>query len=196
MNCAPFDLKDYFFGEMSDADRGVMLAHVKTCIACNEELERLRMTEATLLTLRDEEIPQRIAFVSDRVYEPSALRRWWNAFWASGPRVVFASAAMLSVAVLARPLTQQAAAPQSVDTASIEKQVAERVEKAVAASELEQAQQTRQLIADAVARSEQTQRVRMEQLASSVSIWEKTADYWEKSAKNEYRANHYQRVSQ
>ena len=40
----------------------------------------LRSTQAVLLTLRDEEIPQRIGFVSDRVYEPSVLLRWWRAF--------------------------------------------------------------------------------------------------------------------
>ena len=34
----------------------------------------MRVTEAALLTLRDEEIPQRIGFVSDKIFEPSPGR--------------------------------------------------------------------------------------------------------------------------
>ena len=39
-----------------------MEAHVNHCPPCREELERLQLTEAALFSLRDEEIPQRIAF--------------------------------------------------------------------------------------------------------------------------------------
>ena len=53
-----------------------MEAHVETCPRCREELDRLRLTEAALFALRDEEIPQRIAFVSDKIFEPSPARRW------------------------------------------------------------------------------------------------------------------------
>jgi len=63
-------------------------------------LNRLRSTQAVLLSVPDEEIPQRIGFVSDRVYEPSLMLRWWRAFWGSAPRLAFASAAMLSAAIL------------------------------------------------------------------------------------------------
>ena len=44
-----------------------------------------------MLSLPDEEIPQRIAFVSDRVFEPS----WWQTVWRSGPAMGFASAVLL-----------------------------------------------------------------------------------------------------
>ena len=50
-------------------------AHIKSCTPCREELERLDCTQATLFSLRDEEIPQRIAFVSDKIFEPSPVRR-------------------------------------------------------------------------------------------------------------------------
>lgn len=92
-------MREYFFGELGEAEARAVTLHAKSCAGCREELERLRTTQATLLTLRDEEIPQRIAFVSDRVWEPSGLRRWWLALWNSGPKLVFASAAMLSVAI-------------------------------------------------------------------------------------------------
>ena len=106
MSCSPFDLRDYFLKELTDPQQRQVEAHVKDCPACREELERLRLTEAALFSLREEEIPQRIAFVSDPVFEPSGWRRWWAAFWGSSARLGFASAAMLSVAILVSALTR------------------------------------------------------------------------------------------
>ena len=80
MSCSPFDLKDYFLQELTDPQRHQVEAHVRTCALCHEEMDRLQMTQAALLSLRDEEIPQRIAFVSDKIFEPSPLRRWWSGF--------------------------------------------------------------------------------------------------------------------
>ena len=50
-------------------------AHAAACSDCREELATLRLTLDALSTLREEEIPRRIAFVSDKVFEP----RWWQA---------------------------------------------------------------------------------------------------------------------
>ena len=83
MSCSPFDLKDYFLKELPDASRRPVEDHLRTCPACREELDRLRLTEAALFALRDEEVPQRIGFVSDEVFEPARWRRWWGAFWGS-----------------------------------------------------------------------------------------------------------------
>jgi len=76
MSCPPIDLKDYLLNELADPERRKLEVHIKTCPACREELDRLRLTEAALFSLREEEIPQRIAFVSDPVFEPSRWRRW------------------------------------------------------------------------------------------------------------------------
>src|SRR2546429_9749455 len=100
MSCSPFDLKDYTLKELSDIERKQVDLHVKSCAACREELDRLRLTEAALFSLRDEEIPQRIAFVSDKIFEPSPMRRWLSAFWGQSARLGFASAAMLSAAIV------------------------------------------------------------------------------------------------
>ena len=70
MSCSPFDLRDYFLQELPSPQRLQVEAHVKTCHPCREELERLQLTEAALFSLRDEEIPQRIAFVSDQFSSP------------------------------------------------------------------------------------------------------------------------------
>ena len=111
MSCSPFDLKDYFLRELPHPQALQVETHIRSCPGCREELDRLRLTEAALFALREEEIPQRIAFVSDQVFEPSAARRWWAAFWGSGARLGFASAAMLSAAILVSALTRPAAAP-------------------------------------------------------------------------------------
>ncbi len=152
MNCSPFDLRDYLLKELSDGERRQVDTHVRGCAACREELERLQLTEAALFSLRDEEIPQRIAFVSDKVFEPSPWRRAWAAFWESGARLGFASAAMLSAALIVFSLARTAGIPGSstasgpasgrvaaVNASASETEIQQRiqaaVDQAVAASE-------------------------------------------------------------
>jgi hypothetical protein len=96
MSCSQFDLKAYFLGEPGAAGRGAVEEHLKACAACREELDRLRLTGAALASVPDEEMPHRIAFVSDKIFEP----RGWARFWNSAPRLGFASAAMLSAAII------------------------------------------------------------------------------------------------
>src|SRR5437764_220487 len=111
MSCSPFDLKDYFLKELADPQRRQVEAHVKSCEPCREELDRLQLTESALFSLRDEEIPQRIAFVSDPIFEPSPWRRFLTDFWGSTARLGFASAAMLSAALVVFALYRPAPAP-------------------------------------------------------------------------------------
>src|SRR5690242_10031822 len=111
MSCSPFDLRDYFLKELLPAEQGQVETHVQHCAACREELDRLQLTEAALFSLRDEEIPQRIAFVSDKIFEPSPVRRWFAAFWGSSARLGFAGAAMLSAAIFYFAATRPAPAP-------------------------------------------------------------------------------------
>src|SRR5438045_1168792 len=133
MSFSPFDLRDYFFGELQDESRRQVDLHLKACSTCQDELDRLRLTQSALLCLRDEEIPQRIGFVSDKVFEPSVARRWWRTFWGSTARLAFASAAMLSIAIIVSALHRPPAAPVPVvDTAKIQADVSKRVALAVA----------------------------------------------------------------
>jgi hypothetical protein len=133
MSCSIDNLKAYAVDELARHEKGVVDEHLRGCQSCREELDRLNLTRSALMSLEDEEIPCRIAFISDRVFEP----RWWQTIWHSGPVMGFASAAILSVAILAhgfaRPIV--ATAP-TVDTAQIEKrmeaQVSARVDAAVA----------------------------------------------------------------
>ncbi len=163
MSCSPFDLRDYFLKELPDPQRRQVESHVRDCLSCREELDRLGMTQAALFSLRDEEIPQRIAFVSDAVFEPSPWRRAWSALWNSGPRLGFVSAAMLSAALVVFSLTRPAPAsaparptpvaavspaPAPVSDAEIQVRIEAAVAKAVGASEQQRIEKTRALVAE------------------------------------------------
>ena len=180
MSCSPFDLKDYFFEELDGAERKQVEAHVTACHACREELNRLRLTGTTLLSLREEEIPRRIAFVSDPIFEPSPWRRWWSGFWNTPARLGFGSAALLSAALvvfaLARPApiqpvrlvqapaAQTAPAVQTVSEAAIQARIDQAADRAVAArtsrldAEVAAARQERQKLLMVAAELDQADR--------------------------------------
>ncbi len=153
MSCSPFDLRDYLFGELEGSpERQQVESHVKSCAACREELERLQLTQTALFQLREEEIPQRIAFVSDKVFEPSPVKRWLAAFWGSSSRLGFASAAMLSAALIVFAAVRPAPAPAPVAAAAgpsaevIEQRVQAAADKAAREIEARYAAKTEQLV--------------------------------------------------
>jgi anti-sigma factor RsiW len=168
MSCSPFDLKDYFLQELASAQRIQVETHVKSCLACREELERLQLTGAALFSLRDEEIPQRIAFISDQIFEPSPLRRWFSGFWGSTARLGFASAAMLSLSIVYFAATRPAPSPGRTAAATvaavipspgeIQQQIDQAVSKAVAEVEARQAEKNTQLVADFSRRNDEALR--------------------------------------
>ena len=174
MSCSPFDLKDYFLQELPSPARVQVEAHVNHCPACREELERLQLTGAALFSVRDEEIPQRIAFVSDQIFEPSPLRRWFSGFWGSTARLGFASALVLSASIFFFAATRPAPAPGAVATRStavtpsmaavtatpqeVQQQIQQAVSKAVAEVEARQSERTKQLVADFERRNDDTLR--------------------------------------
>ena len=155
MNCSSIDLKAYFLGELDRGAKSACADHITRCDDCHEELERLRLTQTALMTMPDEEIPQRIAFVSDRVFEP----RWWQAIWRSGPAMGFASAALLSCAILVHGFTRPASAVvasapliqatqvQQVEQARIERKIEEQVNLRVAELGNRQAAESAKLVA-------------------------------------------------
>lgn len=142
-------LRDYAFDEqLPREERLAMEQHLAACADCALELDQLRLTTAALRTLPEREIPQRIAFVSDRVFEPSWFHRFWNAGFASA--CVLAVALVVSawhVAAVYRPsethpVVQAASVSQEqIDTAvsnavaQVRKQDAQMIQTAVRNSE-------------------------------------------------------------
>ena len=184
MSCSPYDLRDYLFEELTSGQRGEVRLHLKSCAPCTAELQSLRLTHSTLLALRDEDIPQRIGFVSDKVFEPSPVRRWFAGFWTSAARIGFVSSAMLSAAILVHavrpaPMLHNSAQPaftqadldrrirDAVATqvaAKVDAQVASAVTQAVAETEERAQKRTTALLAAA------DKRLDMERWALTVQL--------------------------
>ena len=135
MSCASYDWKAYALGELDRPAQREAEAHAAGCAACREEIATLRLTVDTLSTLREEEIPRRIAFVSDKVFEP----RWWQRVWSPN----FAAACVIAGAILvhafARPSSGDAAVQAKIDAA---------VFSAVAQVEQQHAEATAKILAD------------------------------------------------
>lgn len=127
-------LRDYAFDELNAADRKVFEQHLGECGECAAELDRLQLTTAALRMLPDQEIPQRIAFVSDAVVEPSQWS-WLSGFWNSGTRLGFASACVLALAILVfsfhRPEAAMTAGQVMPASTATSQQMQEAVNRAV-----------------------------------------------------------------
>jgi anti-sigma factor RsiW len=132
-------LKDYVYGELPAAERRAVEEAVAADGALREELGRLQVTQSALFALREEELPRRIAFVSDKVFEP----KWWEVWLNSGPRVGFAAAAMLAGAIVFHGWAGQgkaaAEAGPAFDQARFEQRISEEVARVLPAA-LEQAE--------------------------------------------------------
>ncbi len=114
MSCSPFDLRDYFLKELSESETRQVEIHTRTCSVCREELERLRVTQQALLSLGDEEVPQRLAFVSGRVFDPSPWERVWSAIAGSRARLGFAAAMALSLVLVAFTMIRETTLEQRI----------------------------------------------------------------------------------
>ncbi|MBL8239747.1 MAG: hypothetical protein JNM66_20145 [Bryobacterales bacterium] len=171
MNITSDVLKDYVFGELNAVERREVEAAIAADAALRDEVARLQVTQSALFSLREEELPRRIAFVSDKVFEP----KWWQVWLNSGPRVGFASAALLAGAIVFHGF---AAAPAPVaapvaafDQARFEQRISEEVARALPAA-LEQAEKRHRMqLASAIKEAESKyQRLRQDdQMAMEAS---------------------------
>jgi hypothetical protein len=85
------------------------------------------MTLDAMATLREEELPRRIAFVSDKVFEP----RWYQKIAQAFLRPSFAAAGLIAAAILIHAFVRPVSAPNNiaaqVDTRAIESRVTAEV---------------------------------------------------------------------
>ncbi len=131
MGCENYDWKAYALGEMDAPGRREAEAHAALCPNCREELATLRLTLDTLSTLREEEIPRRIAFVSDQIFEPHWYKRAFRSVWSPN----FAAACVIAGAILVHAFVRPASDDQ------IQAQVNAAVSEAVANVEARNAEQ-------------------------------------------------------
>jgi len=121
------DWKAYALGELEARARQEAENHVAACSDCQDELAGLRVTLDAMATLHDEEIPRRIAFVSDKVFEP----RWYQRMAQAFLRPSFAAAGLIAAAILVHAFVRPVAAPPSataqMGTAAIEARVTAQV---------------------------------------------------------------------
>lgn len=178
MTCAAVDLKAYLLVEIPTGERAVLEDHVRACQSCREELDRLRLTQAALRALPYEEVPQRIAFVSDKVFAP----RWWQRVWGSGPAMGFASASVLAAAILVHGFARPAVTPvtSAVDTANMEQRIEQEVNarvdaavaKAVSETDARQEQKFAKTLDAAEHRYELQRRVDLAALQQTVRFYD------------------------
>jgi anti-sigma factor RsiW len=153
MSCEAVDLKSYILGEASREERPEIRAHIAACASCREEMTRLDLTRSALLSVRDEEIPRRIGFVSDKVFEP----RWYDGWRRWVPQMIMpaVTAAALVFAFVAPRMQPAPAAPQFVvrqQTApaavpvDVDAKIQAAVAKAVAEVEARQEKRTAELL--------------------------------------------------
>ncbi len=133
MSCESYDWKAYALGEMNASERNAAEGHAATCAACRDELASLRLTLDVMSTLREEEVPRRIAFVSDKVFEP----RWWQRIW----NPTFAAACVIAAAILVHAFVRTGG-----DRSVIEAQVNTAVTKAVAQVEARHDQEAAEMV--------------------------------------------------
>jgi hypothetical protein len=125
------DWKAYALAELDSAARREAEAHAASCAGCREELSALRVTLDALSVLREEEIPRRIGFVSDKVFEP----RWWQ----RGFRLTFANPTFSAACVVAAAILVHAFAHPA--DAVVQAQIDAAVTKAVAQVETRHVQE-------------------------------------------------------
>ena len=181
------DWKSYALGELDARARQEAESHVAACADCQDELAGLRVTLDAMATLREEELPRRIAFVSDKVFEP----RWYQKLFL---RPSFAAAGLIAAAILVhafvRPVSTPANAPQpmaQVDTSAIEARVTAEVS---ARLQSEMAMAVNTAVTKAVAETEKRDDQRTAQLLSaSDRRYSDAADFLNKQVTRIYALN-------
>lgn len=167
MSCERFDWKAYVLGEHAGREAGLHEAHLKECAGCRDEVAGLKVTVTALKRLPKMEPPRRIAFVSDPVVEPS----WWARLWASGPRLGFASAAMLSLAILGHGMMARTSGGENID-ARVDQELARRlpaaVEQAAAANANRQAAELQPAMAEIRTRLDGLERSGLDKMRSEL----------------------------
>jgi len=93
----PHNLHDYVLGELDAGQQAEVEAYLAESAEARDEVERLRLTVTALASLPAEEPPRRIAFVSDKIFEPTGWARLRSWLTGGAPGMAFGAAACLAV---------------------------------------------------------------------------------------------------
>ena len=185
------DWKSYALGESDAHARQVAEAHVAGCSECQDELAGLRLTLDAMATLREEELPRRIAFVSDKVFEP----RWYQQLSHAFLRPSFAAAGVIAAAILVHAFVRPVGAPAKVpaqaiaqvDTSAIEARITAEV---TARLQDKMAAAVNTAVTKAVAETEKRDDQRTAQLLSATDRrYSDAADFLNKQVTRIYALN-------
>lgn len=97
MQQTPYNLHDYVLGELDASQQAEVEAYLADSAEARDEVERLRLTLTALEGLPAEEPPRRIAFVSDKIFEPTGWARLRSWLTGGAPGMAFGAAACLAV---------------------------------------------------------------------------------------------------
>ena len=172
------EVRDYAMGELAPEAREAVERHIPGCEECTAEIAVLQLTTAALRSLPDREVPQRIAFVSDKVFEASPVSRFFSGFWNSAARLGFASACVLAGAMVFwtvnRPQQPVAGPAAPVIQASItQADVEAAVNKAVAKVHEDDERVTTAALASADGRHEREHRALMVAMEENMTVLQK-----------------------
>jgi anti-sigma-K factor RskA len=198
------DLRDYAMGELAADARSRMERHIAGCGECAAELTSLQLTTTALRSVADREVPQRIGFVSDKIFEPSPVSRWfadsWFAgFWNSAARLGFASACVLAAAIVISvyhpfsrgpaPVQLSSLAQTSISKADVDREineaVAHAVTQAVAQVRTEDAGMSAKALAAADQRHEQQHQALLAAMDENMTILQKRLSTYTMLASND-----------
>lgn len=169
-------LRDYAFDELAHAERPAMERHIAACTSCDAELRALQLTTVALRAIPDREVPQRIAFVSDKIFEPSPVARFLRKFLAFGGQLGFASACLLAAAIIFSAIRRPAEIRTVVTSASVQdvsRQIELAVQKAVGQVRDEDARLAQTALAAAEIRHKEEHRNLLTSMQESMDVMQK-----------------------
>ncbi|MBL8294622.1 MAG: zf-HC2 domain-containing protein [Bryobacterales bacterium] len=174
MSCDRIDLKAYQWGEASPAEAAMVEQHTASCAACREELDRLELTQKLMQAVPDEAIPQRIAFVSDKIFEPSWWQKWLrpNPAWGLASALMLVSAVGLNMLYRPEPLVVKQTSGVSMQqiTARMDAELARRVDAAVKQAVSESEARQAKLLKATLERAELDHKAELLQVREEIEV--------------------------
>ena len=110
MHCDGLDVKAYVLGEIRPQQARQIEDHLKDCARCRQAVQEWRHVTKLLKQLPQVEVPRRLVFVRDPVFQLP----WWQRVWQNKPVLALAASLILAVGLALHGYLTR---PQSVTVA-------------------------------------------------------------------------------